>query len=107
MIEVPYQIWQPVEPNFWGYGDAEERAKIVRKKVYEGTIEVNLEQYDGDVWRVMRQACDRLFEKFNLHHPADFTGHSLSVNDVVVLGESAWMCDPLGWSEIHLEVSNA
>ena len=27
---------------------------------------------------------DMIFEEFNLFHPADFTGHSLSVSDVIV-----------------------
>ena len=35
----------------------------------------------GEVYRVL----DKIFEDFNLNHPEDFTGHSLSVSDVIVL----------------------
>ena len=31
---------------------------------------------------------DHIFEKFNINHPEDFTGHSLSVSDIVVLHEN-------------------
>ena len=31
---------------------------------------------------------DSLYEKFNIAHPADYTGHSLSVSDIVVLNEN-------------------
>ncbi|UVK59879.1 hypothetical protein SEA_ALEEMILY_139 [Gordonia phage Aleemily] len=27
---------------------------------------------------------------------------SLSVGDVVVVGETAWACEPLGWKRVHL-----
>lgn len=32
------------------------------------------------------ETLDSLYEKFNLYHPEDYMGHSLSVSDVVVLG---------------------
>lgn len=31
------------------------------------------------------ETLDSLYEKFNIGRPLDFTGHSLSVSDVVVL----------------------
>jgi len=31
------------------------------------------------------EVLNRLYENFNINHPADFTGHSLSVSDVIVL----------------------
>lgn len=47
---------------------------------------------------------DSLYEKFNIHHPADFTGHSLSVSDVVLLhqaGENrAYFVDSFGFTEV-------
>lgn len=47
---------------------------------------------------------DSLFEKFNLNHPADFTGHSLSVSDVVVLQRNgnvnAYYVDSFGFTEL-------
>ena len=31
-----------------------------------------------------KDTLDGIYERFNIQHPADFTGHSLSVSDVVV-----------------------
>ena len=46
------------------------------KKVYEGEV-----QEEKNLLRTL----ESIFEKFNLQHPSDFHGHSLSVSDVVVL----------------------
>ena len=47
---------------------------------------------------------ESLFDKFNTDHPADFTGHSLSVSDVIVIekdGEqAAYFCDSIGYKEL-------
>ena len=47
---------------------------------------------------------ESLYETFNLHHPEDFTGHSLSVGDVVLLGQSgkrqAFFVDTIGFKEV-------
>lgn len=47
---------------------------------------------------------ESIYEKFNLYHPADYRGHSLSVSDVVVLHEnghtSAHLCDSFGFVEV-------
>ncbi len=47
---------------------------------------------------------DDLYLRFNLYQPADFTGHSLSVSDVVVLRkygiETAFYVDDMGFSEV-------
>ena len=44
-----------------------------------------------------------IFEKFNIDHPIDFTGHSLSVGDIVTLTiegeEKAYYCDRVGFVE--------
>ena len=50
------------------------------------------------------EVLESLYEKFNLRHPADFRGHSLSVNDVVVLHDNgvvtAHYCDSYGFTQI-------
>ena len=47
---------------------------------------------------------ERIFETFNLDRPADFTGHSLSVSDVVVLHQdgqdAAHYVDSIGFREV-------
>lgn len=58
--------------------------------------------YTGELKEGM--SLDDIFTKFNIDHPADFTGHSLSVSDVVVLhqdGENtSHYVDSLGYREI-------
>lgn len=47
---------------------------------------------------------ERIFERFNIDHPQDFTGHSLSVSDVVTLNrdgaETAHYVDSFGFQEV-------
>lgn len=54
--------------------------------------------------------CDDLegiFEVFNLYHPKDFTGHSLSVSDIVqIIGSDEgsngyYYCDSFGWEKLN------
>lgn len=41
-----------------------------------------------------------LFEEFNLRHPHDFHGHSLSVSDIVKVNNDYYYCDSFGWKKI-------
>ena len=47
---------------------------------------------------------ESIYQKFNIDHPADFKGHSLSVSDVVVLRhgdrQEAHYCDDVGFQEV-------
>ena len=47
---------------------------------------------------------DSLYEKFNIDHPADYTGHSLSVSDIVVLNENgkvkSYFVDSISFREL-------
>ena len=64
------------------------------EKIYEG----ELSDFKG------KQTLEELFEKFNLDRPADFTGHSLSMSDIIVTeinGEqTAYYCDRFGFTEM-------
>lgn len=57
----------------------------------------------GDSDGVM-ELLEDVFAKFNLRHPEDFRGHSLSVSDVVVLTKGstarAYYCDSFGFKEL-------
>jgi hypothetical protein len=44
---------------------------------------------------------ERLFIMFNLNHPADFRGHSLSVSDVVAIEGKHYYCDSIGFVELN------
>ena len=47
---------------------------------------------------------EAIYERFNIQRPADFTGHSLSVSDVVVLNDGkslkAYYVDSIGFAEL-------
>lgn len=53
-----------------------------------------------------------LFAKFNLNHPSGFTGHSMSVSDIVKINfigakdseTKYYYCDVIGWKDITKEV---
>lgn len=50
------------------------------------------------------ETLDTLYERFNIHHPTDFTGHSLSVSDIVVLEagttRTAHYVDNIGFQDV-------
>ena len=50
------------------------------------------------------ESLEDIYRRFNIDHPADFTGHSLSVSDIVVLRhgdtETAHYCDSFGFTKV-------
>lgn len=40
---------------------------------------------------------DSAFHEFNVNHPKDFKGHSMSTGDIVVIDNKALYCDSFGW----------
>lgn len=62
------------------------------EKVYEGTLK------EG-------QDLNSIYAEFNINHPADFTGHSLSVSDIVVISyeglHTANFVDSFGFQNIE------
>lgn len=58
--------------------------------------------YSGQLGR--DETLDTIFEKFNISRPADFTGHSLSMSDVVTLNrdgkETAHYVDRFGFKDV-------
>ena len=50
------------------------------------------------------ETLESIYQRFNIDHPEDFTDHSLSVSDVVVLRhgeqETAHYCDSVGFTEV-------
>lgn len=51
---------------------------------------------------------ENLYEMFNINHPLDFNGHSLSMSDIVVLfddnGCRWYYCDSFGWRDITADL---
>lgn len=64
--------------------------------------------YMGELSELQKETqgatLEAIFEKFNLDHPEDFRGHSLSVSDIVVLHQNgqntAHFVDSFGYTEI-------
>lgn len=68
----------------------------------------NPKNYDQVYSGVMaaEDTLDTLYERFNLHHPAGFTGRSMSISDVVVIshgtGEvAAYYVDSIGFKKLE------
>lgn len=57
-----------------------------------------------------KTSLEDIFRTFNLDRPADFTGHSLSVSDIVVLNRGgdtkAYYCDSAGYLTHRLRIRN-
>ena len=88
-----YTIYQPKQPSFMVDSDKKNYSKESYNKVYAGEI---LEDLTND------DILEKIFCIFNIRRPEDFKCHSLSVGDIVVLDEQAYICDICGWNKIEL-----
>ncbi len=84
--------------RFMGMDQVRKNGYVISNADYEKTYEGELQSGDD---------LESLYMKFNLYRPEDFTGHSLSVSDVIVLhlpeGDKAYYVDSIGFQEVpHL-----
>lgn len=60
--------------------------------------------FDGDVGT---GDLSEIYRIFNLNHPTSFTGHSLSVSDIVSIDQPdatrSYYCEPIGWQEVDFD----
>lgn len=68
----------------------------IYNQVYEGSIE------DDDTMTIL----DKIFSKFQGVKPSNYTGHSVSVSDLIAMDGKYYFCDSFGWKEITLNKSN-
>lgn len=74
--------------------------------VKETGLQVNVSDYESKYQGKLKpgETLDTLYERFNIHRPEDFTGHSLSVSDVIVLesggDKKAFYVDSFGFCEV-------
>lgn len=72
----------------------------VERENYELVYTAPLADFSGD----KDHALNKLYEQFNINHPADFRGHSLSVSDIVALKidgtVSSHYVDSFGFKEL-------
>ncbi len=68
-------------------------------------LELNLNNYDLVYESVVGTnedyTLEALFSKFNLEHPNDFYGRSMSVSDIVQIEDDYYYCDSIGWKNIN------
>lgn len=64
-------------------------------------------RYEGefaDDTKTATEICEVIFYLFNMRRPKDFTGHSLSMSDVIELdtgiSRRLYYCDTCGWQRI-------
>lgn len=87
------------------------------KYVKEFDFSIYDEVWSGDVsnskYDFKYNSLDRVYEIFNLYHPKDFKGHSLSISDVVQVinsdkrdnvEEGYYYCDSFGWEKLDEEL---
>lgn len=63
------------------------------KEVYSGTLE--------NVSDNIFENLEKIYTKFNINHPDDFVGHSLSVSDLVEINNELYYCDRFGWTKVN------
>ena len=74
--------------------------------VQAGGLQVKAEDYESMYKEELKpgETLDTIYERFNIHRPKNFTGHSLSVSDVIVLEseseKKAFYVDSFGFSEL-------
>ena len=57
--------------------------------------------YEGELdYPEMPNVLEELFDIFNVRCAYDFTGHSMSVSDIVELDGKNYYCDAAGWVEL-------
>lgn len=96
-----YQIKDPIKCNY-----AWMSWKIAKRDInlmdYDCVYTDSIDGEDPDA------VLENLYEMFNINHPLDFNGHSLSVSDIVVLfddnGCRWYYCDSFGWKDITADL---
>lgn len=68
---------------------------------------VNLDNYDlvyeGTINETNKVAIlNDLYYLFNQERPEDFTGRSMSVSDIIQLGNEYYYCDSFGWEKVEI-----
>ena len=66
-------------------------------KIYDKVYEADISMLSG---KSTGERLESAFQMFNLERPEDFKGHSLSVSDVVVLDDTAYYVDSVGFKPL-------
>lgn len=95
-----YQVTKENTRNF-GFMDLDQRKSVLK------TTEIKMDLYDrvweGEIEASSEMAAlNQLFTKFNIDHPAEYKGRSMSVSDLVLFPETGvwYYCDSFGWEKV-------
>ena len=75
-------------------------------RLHEQGRQVDMQNYDKEYSGAILSGenLESIYTRFNIDHPQDFTGHSLSVSDVVAIHENgqdaAYYCDSFDFTEV-------
>lgn len=71
-------------------------------------VKVDLDNYDliyeGKVKTDVSNILEELYRAFNIEQPEDFFGRSMSVSDIVQIGDDYFYCDSIGWANINKQI---
>lgn len=99
-----YQISKEVENSryfmFTGLEMMEHLGLKFDLKNYEKVYDGNVIDISTDIIKVL----DHIYKMFNLNHPENFKGHSLSTSDVVYIDGRYYFCDDYGWEDVTEKV---
>lgn len=88
-----------VDCRFRSYSSLQRAGLAVDRQNYSLVYTASLDSQSAPA-----EMLEDIYLTFNINHPADFTGHSLSVSDVVVLtrngSETAYYCDSVGFTPV-------
>lgn len=68
---------------------------------YEVIYKGNIEKEDLNQVVQIEDYLEHLFYVFNMQHPVDFKGHSLSVSDIIELDNDLYYVDSFGFKKIE------
>lgn len=98
-----YQLKQDASTRdlrFASMAQVEKSGRKVERENYDLVYTGRLETTDKPAVAILEE----LYARFNLNHPVDFTGHSLSMSDIIVLRQSgslsAHYVDTFGFQEV-------
>ena len=102
-----FEIWQ-LRPD-------ESTAKLLFMNsgyLAKNSLTVDFANYEQTYRAALRPSdtLDRIYERFNVHRPEDFHGHSLSVSDLIVVRQSAgvkvFFVDSFGFKDVTQEAEH-
>lgn len=66
--------------------------------LYDKVFEIEVSNADRDAIDILED----LYYVFNVNHPKDYRGRSLSMSDVIQLDSDYYYCDMVGWKKISI-----